>query len=99
MNIGLDHVKDRWAFQKEDGSEHKEVCVTLSLSRHPDNHLGGDHVLRDQAHCIVVARGGDQSLFEQLTLINTGKHRSCLCAERGAEVKATFLATGLFPSL
>ena len=24
-NIGLDYVKDRWAFQKEDGSEHPEV--------------------------------------------------------------------------
>ena len=36
------------------------------------------------------------SLFEQLTLINTGKHRSCLCAERDAEARATFLATGLF---
>ncbi len=22
--VGLDYVKDRWAFQKEDGSEHKE---------------------------------------------------------------------------
>ena len=53
-------------------------------------------MLCDQAHCFLVARRGDQSLFEQLTLINTGKHRSCLCAERGAEVRATFLATGLF---
>ena len=61
--------------------------------------LGGDHVLRDQAHCVVVARGGDQSLLVQLTLINTGTHRSCLCAERGAEAKATCLATGLFPFL
>ena len=25
INIGLDHVKDRWAFQNKDGSEHKEV--------------------------------------------------------------------------
>ena len=25
INVGLDHVKDRWAFQKADGSEHAEV--------------------------------------------------------------------------
>ena len=25
VNVGLDHVKDRWAFQNKDGSEHKEV--------------------------------------------------------------------------
>jgi acyl-CoA oxidase len=24
-NFGLDYVKDRWALQKEDGSEHQEV--------------------------------------------------------------------------
>jgi len=27
VNIGLDHVKDRWAFQNKDGSEHKEVVT------------------------------------------------------------------------
>jgi len=25
INIGLDYVKDRWAFQPKDGSEHSEV--------------------------------------------------------------------------
>ena len=30
-NIGLDYVKDRWAFQKEDGSEHQEVITNTSL--------------------------------------------------------------------
>ncbi len=25
INFGLDYVKDRWAFQKEDGSEHGDV--------------------------------------------------------------------------
>lgn len=33
-NIGLDYVKDRWAFQKEDGSEHQEV-VTMCCSIKP----------------------------------------------------------------
>ncbi|XP_050405662.1 uncharacterized protein LOC126821302 [Patella vulgata] len=27
INFGLDYVKDRWAFQKEDGSEHPEVVT------------------------------------------------------------------------
>ncbi len=27
INFGLDYVKDRWAFQKEDGSEHGEVVI------------------------------------------------------------------------
>jgi len=35
LNIGLDYIKDRWAFQKEDGSEHPEVvtmcCVIKPL--------------------------------------------------------------------
>lgn len=35
LNIGLDHIKDRWAFQKEDGSDHAEVvtmcCVIKPL--------------------------------------------------------------------
>merc|ERR1712203_393222 len=34
VNVGLDHVKDRWAFQKEDGSEHKEV-VTMCCAIEP----------------------------------------------------------------
>merc|ERR1711970_1640207 len=34
VNIGLDHVKDRWAFQKEDGSEHQEV-VTMCCAIKP----------------------------------------------------------------
>jgi len=34
VNIGLDHVKDRWAFQNEDGSEHKEV-VTMCCAIKP----------------------------------------------------------------
>merc|ERR1719309_114922 len=34
VNIGLDHVKDRWAFQKDDGSEHKEV-VTMCCAIKP----------------------------------------------------------------
>merc|ERR1712079_793265 len=33
-NIGLDCVKDRWAFQKEDGSEHQEV-VTMCCAIKP----------------------------------------------------------------
>lgn len=36
INFGLDYVKDRWAFQKEDGSEHAEVvtmcCVIKPLA-------------------------------------------------------------------
>ena len=35
LNFGLDHIKDRWAFQAEDGSEHPEVvtmcCVIKPL--------------------------------------------------------------------
>ena len=27
INFGLDYVKDRWAFQKEDGSEHGDVVI------------------------------------------------------------------------
>ena len=34
INIGLDHVKDRWAFQNKDGSEHKEV-VTMCCAIKP----------------------------------------------------------------
>jgi len=34
VNIGLDHVKDRWAFQNKDGSEHKEV-VTMCCAIKP----------------------------------------------------------------
>jgi len=33
-NIGLDYVKDRWAFQSEDGSEHPEV-VTMCCAIKP----------------------------------------------------------------
>merc|ERR1712045_50316 len=33
-NIGLDYVKNRWAFQKEDGSEHPEV-VTMCCAIKP----------------------------------------------------------------
>jgi hypothetical protein len=31
--VGLDYVKDRWAFQKEDGSEHKEPIQACALPR------------------------------------------------------------------
>jgi len=34
VNIGLDYVKDRWAFQKKDGSEHQEV-VTMCCAIKP----------------------------------------------------------------
>jgi len=34
VNIGLDYVKDRWAFQAKDGSEHKEV-VTMCCAIKP----------------------------------------------------------------
>merc|ERR1719187_2700367 len=34
VNIGLDYVKDRWAFQNPDGSEHKEV-VTMCCAIKP----------------------------------------------------------------
>merc|ERR1712012_220653 len=34
VNIGLDYVKDRWAFQAEDGSEHPEV-VTMCCAIKP----------------------------------------------------------------
>jgi len=34
INIGLDHVKDRWAHQSKDGSEHKEV-VTMCCAIKP----------------------------------------------------------------
>jgi len=34
INIGLDHVKDRWAFQPADGSEHPEV-VTMCCAIKP----------------------------------------------------------------
>ncbi len=34
INFGLDYVKDRWAFQKEDGSEHPEV-VTMCCAIKP----------------------------------------------------------------
>jgi len=33
-NLGLDYVKDRWAFQNKDGSEHKEV-VTMCCAIKP----------------------------------------------------------------
>jgi acyl-CoA oxidase len=33
-NFGLDYIKDRWAFQKKDGSEHKEV-VTMCCAIKP----------------------------------------------------------------
>jgi hypothetical protein len=32
--VGLDYVKDRWAFQKEDGSEHKEHTSMRSSKRY-----------------------------------------------------------------
>jgi hypothetical protein len=42
--VGLDYVKDRWAFQKEDGSEHKEHIQACALQeimsrdfRYPEN--------------------------------------------------------------
>ena len=34
INFGLDYVKDRWSFQKEDGSEHAEV-VTMCCAIKP----------------------------------------------------------------
>lgn len=34
INFGLDYVKDKWAFQKEDGSEHAEV-VTMCCAIKP----------------------------------------------------------------
>jgi acyl-CoA oxidase len=30
ISIGLDHVKDRWAFQPKDGSDHPEVSFMLT---------------------------------------------------------------------
>jgi hypothetical protein len=32
--VGLDYVKDRWAFQKEDGSEHKEHTSMRAFKRY-----------------------------------------------------------------
>ena len=36
LNFGLDYIKDRWAFQKEDGSEHAEIvtmcCVVKPMA-------------------------------------------------------------------
>ena len=29
VNFGLDYIKDRWANQKADGSEHEEVCLNI----------------------------------------------------------------------
>jgi len=34
VNFGLDYVKDRWAFQNQDGSEHKEI-VTMCCAIKP----------------------------------------------------------------
>ena len=34
ISKGLDYVKDRWAFQNKDGSEHKEV-VTMCCAIKP----------------------------------------------------------------
>jgi len=34
VNFGLDYVKDRWSFQNEDGSEHKEI-VTMCCAIKP----------------------------------------------------------------
>ncbi len=33
FHVGLDYVKDRWAFQKEDGSEHKEHTSMRAFKR------------------------------------------------------------------
>ncbi|ESO87713.1 hypothetical protein LOTGIDRAFT_127454 [Lottia gigantea] len=33
INFGLDYVKDRWAFQKEDGSEHPEVVTMCCVMK------------------------------------------------------------------
>ena len=34
INFGLDHVKDKWAYQKEDGSEHADA-VTMCCAIKP----------------------------------------------------------------
>merc|ERR1712045_802555 len=54
VNIGLDHVKDRWAFQKEDGSEHKEV-VTMCCAIKPTASW-----LLEEVVSVCRERGGGQ---------------------------------------
>ncbi len=60
VNIGLDYVKDRWANQAKDGSEHAEVeefnCIFKGKMCVYDSIFlqGCDHVLRAEAHRLLA---------------------------------------------
>merc|ERR1711892_1633871 len=60
-NIGLDYVKDRWAFQKEDGSEHQEV-VTMCCAIKPL----ASWLLEEPAYLHYLLQAREINLFTSL---------------------------------
>ncbi len=79
VNIGLDYVKDRWANQAKDGSEHAEVgsncilkggkCVFTKFV-----FQGCDHVLRAEAHRLLAFGRGRFSVQREVRRTGTS-HR------------------------
>ena len=74
INIGLDYVKDRWAFQVR-------PCVFLSCCVFPTNDIrscsgcwrfgacwSGDDVLRHETHCRMASRRGCYNIKVNLLL-------------------------------
>ncbi len=62
INIGLDHVKDRWANQAKDGSEHAEV-VTMCCALKP---VASWHL--EEVVSVARERCGGQASFIDLRL-------------------------------
>ena len=60
-NIGLDYVKDRWAFQKEDESEHKEIEKLLFNIVSQHLLVSSDHVLLEETVSICKERCGGRT--------------------------------------
>ena len=60
-NIGLNYVKDRCAFQKEDESEHKEIEKLLFNIVSQHLLVSSDHVLLEETVSICRERCGGRT--------------------------------------
>merc|ERR1719360_217053 len=67
-NIGLDYVKDRWAFQSEDGSEHPEVVSVTRERCGGQGYLSANRfgVFLGLAHAAMTAEGDNSVLMQKV---------------------------------